>query len=244
MRIFGVVSYNGYRYNGWQKQPDAITVQGELEACLSRLLNTPIVIYGSGRTDAGVHALGQTFHFDVDKEVDLGQLRYSLNSIIANDIYVKELKQVDDSFHARYSAKGKVYCYKIQTKERDVFRNHIETNILQDFDVNKFKEALKLFVGKHDFKDFTSKEEDEDNFIREIYNIDVLEEDDNRISVTIKGNGFMRYMIRFIIGTALVVARDKESLEYISYHLSDKSLREIGPYKAPAEGLYLVEVIY
>lgn len=244
MRIFGKVSYDGYRYNGWQKQPDAITVQGELESALSRLLDTQISIYGSGRTDAGVHALAQTFHFDVEKDVDLDRLRYSLNSIIPNDIYVSELKEVDPEFHARYSAKGKHYCYIIRTKARDVFRNHQEATILQDFNFNKFKKALKMFEGKHNFQDFTSKEEDEDNFVREIYNIDVKRTKDHHIAVNIKGDGFMRYMIRFIIGTALVVARDKESLDYITYHLSDKSLREISPYKAPAEGLYLVEVIY
>lgn len=245
MRLLGKVSYKGVKYQGWQKQTDAPTVQEEIEKVLSKILNTPISIYGSGRTDAGVHAINQTFHFDIDKDVDIDRLKYSVNCCLPEDIYISELKKVDDDFHARYSAKGKIYRYDIQFGERDVFNKELEATISISTDVELLKDALALFVGKHDFKDFSSKEEDEGNYIREIYKINLdYDKNTNKASITIEGNGFMRYMIRFIVGASLAVAQKKESLDFIRYHLSEKVEREIISYKAPSEGLYLVDVIY
>lgn len=245
MRLLGKVSYKGVKYQGWQKQIDAPTVQEEIEKVLSKILNTPISIYGSGRTDAGVHAINQTFHFDIDKDVDIDRLKYSVNCCLPEDIYISELKQVDDDFHARYSAKGKIYRYDIQFGERDVFNKELEATISIPTDIVLLKEALALFVGKHDFKDFSSKEEDEGNYIREIYKINLdYDKNTNKTSITIEGNGFMRYMIRFIVGASLAVAQKKESLDFIRYHLSEKGEREIISYKAPSEGLFLVDVIY
>ena len=243
MRVFGRVSYKGTQYQGWQKQTSAPSVQETIEKELSQILNTPISIQGSGRTDAGVHAKGQTFHFDVDKEVDLERLRYSLNCLLPEDVYVKSLEKVDDNFHARYSAKTKVYQYNIHFGHRDVFGNDLEATIPQPCDLALFKEALKLFEGKHNFQNFTSKEEDQENFVREIYEIN-FEESKNRISITLKGNGFMRYMIRFLIGTALAISQGKENISFIKENLDDNNERNIVSYKAPSEGLYLVDVIY
>lgn len=245
MRLLGKVSYKGNNYQGWQKQVDAPTIQEEIEKVLSKILNTPISIYGSGRTDAGVHAINQTFHFDVDKEVDIDRLKYSVNCCLPEDIYISELKKVDDDFHSRYSAKGKIYRYDIQFGERDVFNKEVETTVSLPTDIKILEKALALFVGKHDFKDFSSKEEDEDKFVREIYKINLdYNPQSRKASITLEGNGFMRYMIRFIIGASLAVAQNKESLDFIKYHLSEKQDREIISYKAPSEGLFLVDVIY
>lgn len=245
MRLLGKVSYKGSKYQGWQKQTAAPTVQEEIEKVLSKILNTPISIYGSGRTDAGVHAICQTFHFDVEKEVDIDRLKYSVNCCLPEDIYISELKEVDENFHSRYSAKGKVYRYDIQFGERDVFSKELEATISIPTDISLLEKALQLFVGKHDFKDFTSKEEDEDKFVREIYKINLeYSVQTKKASITISGNGFMRYMIRFIVGASLAVAQNKESLDFIEYHLKEKNEREIISYKAPSEGLYLVDVIY
>ena len=245
MRLLAKVSYRGGNYQGWQKQTSAPSVQEEIEKVLSKILNTPISIYGSGRTDAGVHAIGQTFHFDVDKEVDIDKLKYSVNCCLPEDIYISELHQVDDNFHARYSIKEKIYRYDIHFGNRDVFSNHFEATIPQPTDINKLEKALSLFAGKHDYKDFTSKEEDEQKFIREIYEIKFqFNKDTNKASITLRGNGFMRYMIRFIVGACLAVAQSKESEDFILHHLSDKKEREIISYKAPSEGLYLLDVIY
>lgn len=244
MRIFGIVSYNGKNYQGWQIQPDAPSVEEEIEKQLSKYFNQKIIIYGAGRTDAGVHALGQTFHFDIDIEsIDLDKLLYSLNKMLPPDIKINDLDQVEEDFHARFSAKSKHYSYSIVLDSKSVF--FYDTMYVCPFkiDLKKLKECLTYFIGKHNFKNFTSKEEDKDNFIREIYNIDVHSVD-NVVAIDLFGNGFMRYMIRYIVGTAMEVAKGKLSLKKVEELLADSSKREIVSYKVPAEGLMLVEVGY
>lgn len=242
MRILGVVSYVGTSYHGWQKQVGDNSVQEEIEKVLSQILNTPISIYGSGRTDAGVHALGQTFHFDVFKEIDINRLRYSLNMLLPSSIYIKSLKIVDDAFHARFSALGKHYRYSLYLNERVPFLDGRALFYPYEFDLDLFKKALDKFKGKHNYQDFTSKEEDNDGFIRTIKSIDVSTTD-KLINIDIIGDGFMRYMIRDIIGTSLAIASKKEELNYIDDHLDQKN-RNIVSYKSEASGLYLVEVYY
>ena len=245
MRYLCIVSYKGTNYQGWQKQVSAPTIQGEIERVFSKILNTCINIQGSGRTDAGVHAENQYFHFDYDKELDLGKFRYSVNCLLPNDIFIKDVKPVSDDFHARYSAKGKTYTYILRFGERNPFNYEFEENIPQPIDIDIFIRALKMFEGKHNFQDFTSKEEDEDNYVREIYSIEInYLEKARQMTVTLHGNGFMRYMIRNIIGTSIAVASKKEDISFISYHLSEKNKREIVSYKAEPQGLFLVDVNY
>lgn len=244
MRILGVVSYNGTNYSGWQIQPDKVSVEETIEKELSKIFNRPINIYGAGRTDAGVHALGQTFHFDLDEqEVDLSKILYSLNSLLPPDIKIEDLEEVDDDFHARFSAKEKIYGYTIIQDSKDVFFYNIAYLCPFDLDLEVFEEALKHFVGKHNFKNFTSKEEDQDGFVREIYEIKFDSNNDN-INITLRGNGFMKYMIRYIVGTSIEVARGKISFELIDELLDEESPRQIVSWKAPACGLILLEVKY
>lgn len=242
MRILAKVTYLGTSYHGWQKQVDDNSIQEEIEKVLSKILNTQINIYGSGRTDAGVHALGQTFHFDVNKEVDIERLRYSVNMLLSSSIYILEMKEVSSDFHARFSSKGKTYRYSIYFDERDPFLEGRSLFYPYPFDIDLFKKSLSLFFGKHNFQDFTSKEEDEDNFVREITSINIFKKD-KELFIDITGDGFMRYMIRNIIGTSLAVASKKEPLEFISNHLDSKN-RNIVSYKSEASGLYLLEVFY
>ena len=242
MKILAKVRYLGTSYHGWQKQNNADSVQEIIENKLSQILNEEVTIYGSGRTDAGVHALAQTFHFIIDKGVDLDRLLYSVNMILPRDIEILSFEEVDESFHARYSAKKKHYQYQIYLGGKDPFYEGRVYFFPYPFDLDLFKSALSKFVGKHDFKDFTSKEEDEDSFVREIYEIAVNKKD-SVVTIDLYGNGFMRYMIRFLIGTALQIATGKEDISFIDRHL-DQENREIVSYKAPGEGLYLAEVIY
>ena len=243
MRILGVCSYKGTNYYGWQKQVGFISVQSTIEEVLSKVYDTTISITGSGRTDAGVHAIRQYFHFDTEKEKDLKQLAYALNKMLPEDIKIISFEKVDDDFHARYTAKRKIYEYRIVLKNKDPFLEQLSYVYPMDFDFDLFKAALDKFVGKHNYQDFTSKEEDEGNFVREIYDIDV-KESDRVVDVTFTGNGFMRYQIRNMIGTAISVASKKEGLDFIDYHLQEGKNREIISYKAPASGLYLVDVLY
>ena len=243
MRILGVCSYKGTNYYGWQKQVGFVSVQSTIEETLSKVYDAPINITGSGRTDAGVHALRQYFHFDTDKEKDLNQLAYSLNRMLPEDIKIISFERVEDDFHARYNAKKKIYEYRLVLKNKDPFLDQLAYVYPMEFDINLFKEALNKFVGKHNYQDFTSKEEDEGGFVREIYGIKVT---DNSGDITVRfiGNGFMRYQIRNMIGAAINAANKKESLDFIDYHLKEDKTREIIAYKAPASGLYLVDVLY
>ena len=217
MRVLGVCSYKGTNYYGWQKQIGFISVQEKIEEVLSKIYDTPISIQGSGRTDAGVHALRQYFHYDTNKEKDLKQLAYAMNKMLPEDIKILSLEVVDDDFHARYNAKKKIYEYRIVLKNKDPFLDELAYVYPMEFDTDLFKQALNKFVGKHNYDD---------------------------IRVRFVGNGFMRYQIRNMIGTAIAVANKKDCTESIDYHLNDTKIREVISYKAPANGLYLVDVLY
>lgn len=244
MKVLGICSYKGTNYYGWQKQVGFISVQEKIEECLSKVYDSPIAIQGSGRTDAGVHALKQYFHFICDKEKDLKQLAYALNKMLPDDIKIISFTKVDDDFHARYNAKEKIYEYRILLTNKDPLSYDLAYIYPMELNIELFKQALKKFEGTHNYQDFTSKEEDEANFVRTIYSVDVIKEND-LVRIVFKGNGFMRYQIRNMIGAALSVASGKESLDFIDNRLKeDKNKREIIAYKAPASGLYLVDVIY
>ena len=241
MRYLAIVQYDGTSFMGWQIQSNARTIQEEIEKVLSKVLNTPTKIFGSGRTDARVHSIGQTFHFDSKEIDDLGKFTYSINSLLPEDIYIVSIKKVADDFHARFSAKDKTYLYILNTGRYDVFNRNYTNQYLRELDIKAIKEASKLFLGEHNFKNFTSKEEDKDNYIRTINSFDVVMNGD-AISFYINGNGFMRYMVRMIIGTLIEVGLGKLSLEEVKQYLNDKDNQV--PYKASPEGLFLYKVNY
>lgn len=243
MRVKGIVKYKGTNYYGWQKQVNEITVEGKIEEILSKILDEEVNILASGRTDAGVHALGQVFHFDTNKTIQLEKLLYAVNSLLPKDISILSLEEVGEDFEARYSAKGKHYRYIIDFSKKNPFSYDLTYNCQLRTDIELLKRSLLKFVGKHNFKDFTAKEIDEANFVRTISNIEITEEGDV-LTIDLFGDGFMRYMIRFIVGAALAIAWHKEEENFIDYHLSNKEIREVISYKAPPQGLYLVEVIY
>lgn len=245
MKIHGIVSYKGTNYFGWQKQVNETSVQKEIENVLSKVLDTEIIIQGSGRTDAGVHAFRQHFHFEVkkEKEVDLEKLKYSLNCLLPEDIKILDLIFENDDFHARFSSVGKRYIYKMVQLAKDPFRNELFFLNPRPFSIEKYIEAIKLFEGTQNYINFTSKEEDEQNFIRTISSINV-EVINDEIITTFEGTGFMRYQIRFMVGTALAVASNDIDISYIKNRLITSENREITHYKAPSQGLYLDEVFY
>ena len=244
MRILALVSYNGTNYQGWQKQPNGITVQETIEKELSRIFNREVKIYGSGRTDAGVHALGQTFHFDIDVDmIDLDRLIYSLNSLLPPDIKIENMEEVEEDFHARYSAVEKVYSYSIILQSKNPLFYQIMYTCPYDLDLEIMEECLTHFIGRHNFKNFTSKESDDDNFIREIFDINFDVQGDS-LSIIFRGDGFMRYMIRYIVGAAIEVGRGNMTIGEVDQLLDESSERNIVSCKAPACGLTLLKVLY
>ncbi len=245
MRLFASCYYKGTNYAGWQKQPNVLSVQEVIERELSKFFgNTPITIYGAGRTDAGVHAFGQKFHFDIpDQEIDIDRLLYSINQMLPPDIKIDDIEEVENDFHSRYSAISKTYSYCILQEAKDPFLYETVYLHPEKIDIEKLKKVLTHFEGNHNFKNFTSKEEDKDNFVREIYSITVSESA-GLIYILLKGNGFMRYMIRFIVGTALHIVEKDLSPELVDSLLDENSPREIVSHKAPANGLTLIDVEY
>ena len=245
MRYLAIVSYRGTNFCGWQKQSVSKlpSVEVIIEQVISRLLNKDTKIYGSGRTDAGVHALGQTFHFDSPKELDLNKFAHSLNELLPKDIRIQSIKPVSDDFHARFYAKGKTYIYKIRNaKVSSPFNSDLEYTLGQPLDTQRMVEAAKVFKGKHNFQNFNSKEEDDAGFVRDIKEISVSTQNDNVI-ISMTGDGFMRYMVRMIVGTLIQVGLGKLTSEDIKKILEDP-VRKPSSYKAPAYGLYLKEVLY
>ena len=245
MRLFAIVSYNGTNYQGWATQVNKNTVQDTIEDVLSRYFNREIHIYGAGRTDAGVHAAGQTFHFDVEAEtLDLDRMLYSINSMLPKDIKIEDIEEVEDDFHARFSATGKEYVYSIYLGAKAPFYYQLMWLMPEKLDIEKLKNCLTHFKGKHNFKNFTSKEEDEDDFVRNIFDIEVDTTSPRIINIIFKGDGFMRYMIRYIVGTAVECAKGKVSLEEVDDLIDSTRERHIVSWKAPANGLLLARVMY
>lgn len=242
MRYFAVVEYEGTKFFGWQIQVGQRTVQNDIQKAISTILNTPTKIYGSGRTDGGVHAYGQTFHFDGKEVEDLGKFKYSLNQILPADIHIKSLEVVPDDFHARFSAKSKTYQYVFNMGEYDLFNRNREFQLCQKMDVKKIKEAASCFVGKHNFKNFTSKDEDDQNFVREIFSVDV-KEDKDKLVLTFVGTGFMRYMVRMMVGTLMMIGLGKLEPNEIEKLLNSEE-RNPTQHRVSAEGLTLVKVTY
>lgn len=244
MRILGITSYNGYLYQGWQKQKDALTIQEEIEKVLSQYFNQKVKIFGAGRTDAGVHALRQAFHFDVSKnDVDFDRAIYSLNLMLPQDIKIVDLKLVDDDFHARYDAKEKLYSYTFSFENKEVFSYEVITTMPYQMDLEIMEKALTHLLGKHCFKNFTSKTTDKDNFIREIFDAHLTVEG-NYVTIFFAGNGFMQYQIRYLVGTLIEIGRGRLNIEDLDNLLDEHAKRKIVSYKAPANGLMLVDVIY
>ncbi len=249
MRIKAIVEYKGTNYQGWQRQVDYPSIQETIENVLSQYLGSEITIYASGRTDAGVHALGQVFHFDTDKEdIDMGKFKYSVNRMLPDDINIISMEIVDSSFNSRFEAKVKTYLYKVAFKQKLPIEGDLYYCCPFPTDVDKVIFALDLFKGEHNFKNFTSKEEDDDNFVRSITSIETEVTSDDLgnkfLSIRLSGDGFMRYMVRDIVGTAIAYGQNQIDLAFIKDRLDSNKERNVVKFKAPASGLYLEKVLY
>ncbi len=237
-----VIKYLGTSYFGWQKQPNVITVQGTIEEVLSRLYNETITIYGSGRTDAGVHAKHQVFHFDGRVIMNLNKLKYTLNKMLPNDIEVIKINYAKLDFHARFSAKKKHYVYRILNKAKDPFNDNLYLLYPLKLNISEFKANIKLFEGEHNFANFTSKKEDERNFVRVIEKA-YFTKKGNIFEFHFVGEGFMHGQVRMMVGALLAINEGKITKEDIENYLNLKE-RTIINYKSPAKGLYLEYVGY
>ena len=237
------IEYDGKEFNGWQKQPNKLNIQGNLEKVISDLTKEKIEIIGSGRTDAGVHALGQVANFKTNSNIPIEKFAIAINSRIKQSIRIKKAEEVDERFHSRYNCKRKTYRYIINTSETGsaIYRN-LEYNIKMQLDVKKMQEAVKFFIGEHDFSAFKSSGTSSKSSVRTVYNAKV-EQDGERIIIELTGNGFLYNMVRIISGTLVEVGLNKIKPEDITKIIESKDRQNAGKTLPPC-GLYLVSVEY
>lgn len=247
-----LIQYDGTNYKGWQVQNSTNnTIQGKLQNILSILAGSPIEVIGSGRTDAGVHALGQVanFHIDMPDEMSATDLINYINEHLPEDIAVTSLVPADERFHARYSEKGKTYRYRIHVSPiANVFEKrfiYTYTDMLLDTDA--MRKAAALLTGKHDYKSFCGNSHMKKSTVRTITSIDFKEvTDDNglrEVDIYYSGDGFLQNMIRILTGTLIEVGTGRRAPESMCDLLEAKDRKAAG-YTAPPQGLCLMEVYY
>lgn len=237
------IQYDGTNYHGWQMQPNGRTIQGELTRALSILDHRPVTVYGAGRTDAGVHAEGQVANFFVERDFEPRLLRDAINGNLDRDIRVQEVVPVSDAFNARYSATQKTYRYRIWTGEvvsPFVYRyvHHYRSGL----NIEEMRHAAGTLIGTHDFTAFTIVSSDAEDHVRTLIGLDIGQ-DANEISMVASADGFLRYMVRTIVGTLIEVGRGKRTAASVEATLGSLDRANAGP-SAPANGLTLVRVDY
>lgn len=238
------LEYDGSRYDGWQKQGNTDrTIQGKLEGILERLAGEPVEVHGSGRTDAGVHALAQTANFHIDVKLSELELKAYLNQYLPEDILVNRLDRVPDRFHSRLNAEEKTYLYRIEMADRKpVFERKYFYGFGKSLDVEAMKRASEYFIGEHDFKSFCSNKKMKKTTVRNVKRIE-FEKKGSRLFVRFTGNGFLHHMVRILMGTLIEVGEGKKSPEQMKGILEALDRSKAG-FTAPPEGLFLEKVSY
>lgn len=246
MRYLITVSYDGTLFAGYQKQPKQRTVQGKIEKALKEISGgKKIDIHASGRTDAGVHAINQKIHFDLDTKITIEKLAKGLNSLLPEDIFVKKVEEVSDDFHARFSAIGKEYMYILNVGEYNPLERNYVYQHNKKLDVVEMERAMKYFEGTHNFKSFTKSDDEKDDYVRTISQTNLIRDpkDLNKITLIFVGTGFLRYMVRNMVGLLIEVGEGKRKSEEIISILHSEDRRAAGKTANP-EGLYLKNVFY
>lgn len=238
------IQYDGSRYQGWQRQDSTNnTIQGKIEAVLSKMVDRPVEIVGAGRTDSGVHALSQVANVHLKSDMSTKEIMEYINQYLPDDIAITSMKEVPDRFHSRLNAKGKTYEYKIvNSSVSNVFLRKYSYMVPEKLNVEKMQEAAALFCGTHDFKAFTSNKRSKKSTVRTIENITITREKEV-LTFTFSGNGFLYHMIRILMGTLLEVGIGKRNIETIPVLLQNGSREDAGPL-VPGLGLTLVSVKY
>lgn len=239
-----LLQYEGTRYQGWQRQTSSEnTIQGKLERLLTRMCGEPIEIQASGRTDAGVHAVGQVANFHTSSEMSVQEMLGYMNQYLPEDIAVISVSEAAPRFHSRLNATGKCYCYRVINSEiPDVFWRRYALEVPEALDVEAMRLAAGHLLGEHDFKAFTSAKKGKKSTVRRIDKI-AIEQEEDLLTFTFEGNGFLHHMVRILMGTLLEVGMGKRTSESMTELLEAKSREQAG-YLVPAKGLMLMKVYY
>lgn len=239
-----IVEYDGSAYHGWQRQKTDPSIQEKIETALTAMTGVRVTLTGSGRTDAGVHALGQTAHFSCDTRLEAGQLHKGLNSLLPEDIVIRDCRQVPDAFHARFDVRKKTYQYRILNRPLPaaIGRQYL-WQIRRPLDVDAMSRGLAHIIGTHDFKAFEGTGSPRAHTNREIFHAEIKKEPEGILAITMEGSGFLRFMVRNIVGTLVEVGTGKRTPEDIRQILASRDRSRAGA-TAPPQGLFLVRVDY
>lgn len=246
MRYLITFSYDGTNFKGYQKQPQKRTVQQEMENVLKQINNNkPVNISASGRTDAGVHALNQKAHFELSIQISPEKLKKGMNSLLPDDIYVKNITQIDDNFHSRFNAIGKEYIYIINLGEYNPIERNYVYQYCKKLDIVSMERGLKYLEGTHNFKSFVKSDNEIEDYVRTISQAYITRDnkDINKIIITFVGTGFLRYMVRNMVGLLIEIGEGKRKPEEIINILKSEN-RQVAGKTAPPSGLYLRNVFY
>lgn len=238
--------YDGTHYSGWQIQPNSVSIQQLIEQALQTVLKENIRLIASGRTDAGVHALEQESHFNTAKDFDKYKLLNSLNGILPSDIRIKEIQSVDDNFHARFSAKSKIYHYYLHLDPiSDPFKALYRWHLKQKIDLDKMRQGAQYLMGTHNFISFSNESHKgacKNNPIKTIYRLDIHKTDYGAV-LEFEGDGFLYKMVRNLTGTLVDVGLGKIQPHDVLTILNAKDRKKCS-FAAPAIGLFLIKVLY
>jgi tRNA pseudouridine38-40 synthase len=238
------IEYDGSAYHGWQRQASERTIQGEIENALKTMTGNTITVTGSGRTDAGVHALNQTANFRCTTSLTPEVFLKGLNSLLSEDIVISSCKIVPEKFHARYDVKSKVYQYRILNRSLPAaISRQYAWHIRKKLNLSAMQEAIRCIIGSHDFKAFEGSGSPRVSTVRCITNADLVETDNDYLVLKIEGDGFLKFMVRNIVGTLVDVGFDKITPHDFKQILISKD-RNLAGITAPAHGLFLMEVKY
>jgi len=238
------IEYDGTAYRGWQVQPGRPTIQGMFQEKIGVMTRERVCLIASGRTDAGVHALGQVANFKTESRISLDSLHRGLNSLLPNDIAVKRVEEVGEDFHSRFSAKSKLYEYRIfNNPVPSPIEHRFSWHISQKLVMNNLREAGHTLLGTHDFSSFCSAHSDNMNPIRSMLSLEIQRNRSHILSIRLRANAFLKQMVRNIVGTLVDVGRERISPEGFKKILDARDRTKAGM-TAPARGLFLVEVEY
>lgn len=241
MRYLLRVAYDGTGYSGWQIQPNDVTVEGKLKSALNTLLKGETELIGASRTDAGVHADGNVAVFDADTTIPAEKFKYALNNLLPEDIVVTESMQVAEDFHPRHCDSKKTYQYNIlNTPLPDPNRRHNTHFYRGSLNIDKMKQAAQYIIGEHDFNCFKAAGAQTETSVRTVYSLDI-ERNNDVISITISGNGFLYNMVRIIAGTLIQVGAGRIAPEALETIIASRDRQQAGP-TAPAKGLTLKRI--
>ncbi len=237
-----VIEYDGTNYVGWQQQKNGITIHGKLSKAIERVVNEEVTLQGSGRTDAGTHAVGQVANFKTKSNIPIYNLVQAINSYLPKDIVVRAAKRVPEKFHSRYSAKSKIYCYTILNSNiRDAIGRNYCLHYSTPLDIEKMQKASKVLVGRHDFSAFKSKSEVLSS-VRTIMKLEIKKKG-KFLMFTVEADGFLYKMVRSIVGTLLEVGKGKMTIAEFKKIVKSGARAKAGNTVA-ANGLCLLKVKY